>query len=104
MAEEIAERKEIPGFDGYSVDRNGRVFNKDGRELKIQLRRGIPAVTIRRGGRATSSSVQRLVCLAWLGEPKPNQIALRTGSSRRSVKLEDVRWGQWEERQFYDED
>lgn len=59
----------IPGFDGYAASSKGRVIGPRGLLSTPKTRGGYLTCSIRAAGKKTTTTVQRLVLLAFVGQP-----------------------------------
>lgn len=96
--------KPIPGFDGYAVDSDGRVWSchrpahmrhlpASWRPLKPHVApHGYAQVTLFRDGRRHLRHVHSLVLLAWVGPPSEGQQACHNNGVRSDNRLANLRW------------
>ncbi len=87
----------IPGYDGYSITKTGRIFSKRGlslKELKPQLNRGYFRVGLMLNGKGVRRTVHRLVLLTFVGDPKPEQTqSCHLDGKTTNNSLKNLCWG-----------
>lgn len=70
--------KTIPGYDNYTIDEKGNIFNKDKALLKPWNNRGYRQVSLYKNGIRKSQNVHRLMALTYLPDyyekPQVNHI------------------------------
>ena len=61
------DKKPIPGFEGkYWITLDGKVFNKDGHQLKpARTKNGVPHIELRKDGQRELIPVEVLIAIAW---------------------------------------
>lgn len=89
----------VPGLPTYHVSRCGRVFTDHGgalRELRQRPNDGYPHVqlAVKRCG-LTSSSVHRMVALAWVENPEPERfnVVRHRDDDRSNPNADNLVWG-----------
>ncbi|CRY84392.1 HNH endonuclease [Nocardia farcinica] len=88
----------IPGFDGrYEASSFGRIrSNRSGKQRILGTRTnngGYVTVSLRRGGKATTQTVNRLVALAFHGEPTdPSYHACHNDGVKSNNQVSNIRW------------
>lgn len=88
----------IPDFPGYEAAPDGRIRSRkrgDPQELKLGYRNGYRVVTIKdAAGKRQTPGVHRLVLLAFVGPPSPEQRVCRhLDGNREHNAVENLRWG-----------
>jgi hypothetical protein len=86
----------VPGFEGfYEVSNLGQVRNAEtGLLLKPGLNRGYKHVCLCRDGKGSTKYIQRLVLLAFCGEPHcPDADACHNDGDKTNNCLTNLRWG-----------
>ena len=61
--------KVIEGYESYSVDEQGNVYNKDGRKLKEGDARGYSVVVLYRDAKPNTLLLHRIVAKAFIPNP-----------------------------------
>lgn len=80
-----------PNFPGYEVSDQGRVRSPR-RILKPWHRNGYAQVSLRRKGQTVKASVHRLVLMAFVSPPGPNQDACHNNGDKGDNRLANLRW------------
>lgn len=86
----------VPGYEGlYEVSNLGQVRNSEtGLILSAGLNRGYRHVSLHRDGRRSTKYIQRLVLLAFCGEPHcPDADACHNDGDKDNNRLTNLRWG-----------
>lgn len=95
--------KAIPGFDGYEASSDGRIRNRDGREIQQYLNDhdhiGRYTVTIYKYGHQTTQFVHRLVLLAFAGKPCDGEEGCHRNGVKTDNRVANLRWGTRSENQ-----
>lgn len=95
--------KAIPGFDGYEASSDGRIRNRDGREIQQYLNDhdhiGRYTVTIYKYGHQTTQFVHRLVLLAFVGKPCDGEEGCHRNGVKTDNRVANLRWGTRSENQ-----
>lgn len=92
---------EIPGFDGYLADSQGRIWKREGKSIKemkssINNTTGYLVVSLWENGtrKRKQMRVHRLVLLALVADPLPEQTHTRhLNGIREDNRLENLCWG-----------
>ena len=98
------EFREVIGFPGYRVSRDGRVescLTRRGRlcllgdvwhPLKPICRQGYPTVNLAKGGKKSARRIHRLVLEAFVGPCPPGMVACHNDGDRSQSDLANLRW------------
>jgi hypothetical protein len=98
------ERRPIPGFPGYEITEDGRVFCwlprnrnanplKVARELKLPvLNNGYKTVNLMQDGKRYAKYVHRLVLETFVGPSGPGQEACHNDGNRLNNHISNLRW------------
>lgn len=97
--------RRIPGFERYLVGDDGKVYSGyfkngtveyDRTSLKILkqriVRQGYLIVNLRKDGRQYTCYVHRLVLIAFIGEPTPNQLCAHLNNCGTDNRLCNLAW------------
>lgn len=92
--------KEIPGYPGYQITRQGKVFSyrsrfQEKRELKGYVReKGYRHVMLSSNGKRKNLKVARLVLIAFVGPPPyPEAHSRHLDGNAKNDNLENLAWG-----------
>ena len=91
--------RQIPGWP-YVISNDGRVFRLrcgTWREVKQTLRKGYWCVALYDKPRSLKVGVHRLVLMAFVGTPLPNQVARHLNGKPLDNRLENLAWGTQQE-------
>lgn len=86
------EQREIPGYPGYRVSRDGTIWGLRGRPLRTKA-------NPKRGGHmsvnlgARTMYIHRAVLLAFVGEPPPGHVCRHINGDPADNRLENLAWG-----------
>ena len=69
----VSDFKEIPGFEDYLVNEVGKVKHKNGMPMKHEAMNGYRRTRLYIDGVAVMQPTHRLVALAWIPNPKPEE-------------------------------
>lgn len=83
----------IPGFPGYLVTPDGRVFAQNGREKKPSPNyKGYLVVSLRNEGKQYVRRVHRLVALAYLPNPENKPDINHKDGNKQNNRVENLEW------------
>jgi len=89
------ETRPIPGYPGYLVSRSGVIYSqRTGRPLMGAINeKGYRRVNLSSNGKYRVIRAHRAVLLAFIGPPKPGQIARHLNCVATDNRLENLAWG-----------
>lgn len=88
------EFKDIPGFPGYRVSRDGRIVGKAGRDLRPMVAHGGHLyVYAYVGSHRPKLYVHKAVLLAWIGPCPKGCECLHGDGDPSNNRVENIRWG-----------
>lgn len=94
MTGDADELRDIPGFPGYSVTRDGRVKGPSGKWLKphVHSRHGYLALTLRINRRDRTLYLHRAVLLAWVGPCPSGMESCHGDGNSANNHVDNLRW------------
>jgi hypothetical protein len=101
--ETIESVRQIPGFDGYFISTEGKVFNKKGLEIKSRIQKrvhgkGYPIIDLRKDKKTVTIFVHKLVMLTYFeGKPSSRHQIRHLDGDKTNNSIFNLDWGTPEE-------
>lgn len=90
--------KVIKGFSNYNINTEGKVFNKNGREIKQTVNRnGYPMVKLCDNGYEKNCSVHRLVAETFIPNPENKQTVNHKDGNKLNNQIDNLEWSTYSE-------
>jgi hypothetical protein len=90
--------KTIEGFSNYNIDTEGRIFNRNGKELKQTVNRdGYSMVKLCNNGYEKNCSVHRLVAEAFIPNPHNKETINHKDGVKTNNSISNLEWSTYGE-------